>query len=39
MATVVITGANRGMGLEFVKQYLAKGDKVIAFGVLNTGNP
>ncbi len=30
MAIVVITGANRGMGLEFVKQYLAKGDKVIA---------
>jgi NAD(P)-dependent dehydrogenase (short-subunit alcohol dehydrogenase family) len=30
MATVVITGANRGIGLEFVKQYLAKGDKVIA---------
>jgi NAD(P)-dependent dehydrogenase (short-subunit alcohol dehydrogenase family) len=30
MATVVITGTNRGMGLEFVKQYLAKGDKVIA---------
>lgn len=30
MSTVVITGANRGMGLEFVKQYLAKGDKVIA---------
>ena len=30
MATVVITGANRGMGLEFVKQYLAKGHKVIA---------
>ena len=30
MATVVITGANRGMGLEFVKQYLAKGEKVIA---------
>jgi NAD(P)-dependent dehydrogenase (short-subunit alcohol dehydrogenase family) len=30
MATVVITGATRGMGLEFVKQYLAKGDKVIA---------
>ena len=29
MATVVITGANRGIGLEFVKQYLAKGDKVI----------
>lgn len=30
MATVVITGTNRGMGLEFVKQYIAKGDKVIA---------
>jgi NAD(P)-dependent dehydrogenase (short-subunit alcohol dehydrogenase family) len=30
MAIVVITGANRGIGLEFVKQYLAKGDKVIA---------
>lgn len=30
MATVVITGANRGIGLEFVKQYLANGDKVIA---------
>jgi NAD(P)-dependent dehydrogenase (short-subunit alcohol dehydrogenase family) len=30
MATIVITGANRGIGLEFVKQYLAKGDKVIA---------
>ncbi|MBL4632003.1 MAG: SDR family oxidoreductase [Paraglaciecola sp.] len=30
MATIVITGANRGIGLEFVKQYLAKGDKVYA---------
>jgi NAD(P)-dependent dehydrogenase (short-subunit alcohol dehydrogenase family) len=30
MATVVITGANRGIGLEFVKQYIAKGNKVIA---------
>lgn len=30
MATVVITGANRGIGLEFVKQYIAKGDKVYA---------
>jgi NAD(P)-dependent dehydrogenase (short-subunit alcohol dehydrogenase family) len=30
MATVVVTGANRGIGLEFVKQYIAKGDKVIA---------
>ncbi|MFT5924142.1 MAG: NAD(P)-dependent dehydrogenase (short-subunit alcohol dehydrogenase family) [Paraglaciecola sp.] len=30
MAIVVVTGANRGIGLEFVKQYLAKGDRVIA---------
>lgn len=30
MAIVVITGANRGIGLEFVKKYIAKGDKVIA---------
>lgn len=30
MTTVVITGANRGIGLEFVKQYLARGCKVIA---------
>lgn len=30
MKTVVITGANRGMGLEFVKQYVADGDRVIA---------
>jgi len=30
MAVVVITGANRGIGLEFVKQYLAKGDEVYA---------
>lgn len=30
MATVVITGANRGIGLEFVKQYLTNGDKVYA---------
>jgi NAD(P)-dependent dehydrogenase (short-subunit alcohol dehydrogenase family) len=30
MANVVISGANRGMGLEFVKQYLAKGDTVYA---------
>jgi NAD(P)-dependent dehydrogenase (short-subunit alcohol dehydrogenase family) len=28
--TVLITGANRGLGLEFVRQYLAAGDKVIA---------
>ncbi|NNF52273.1 MAG: SDR family oxidoreductase [Gammaproteobacteria bacterium] len=28
--TVVITGANRGIGLEFVRQYLADGCKVVA---------
>ncbi|MEZ4391599.1 MAG: SDR family oxidoreductase [Polyangiales bacterium] len=27
---VVITGANRGIGLEFVRQYLARGDEVVA---------
>lgn len=30
MATVLITGANRGIGLEFVKQFLARGDRVLA---------
>lgn len=30
MNTILITGANRGIGLEFVKQYLDDGDKVIA---------
>lgn len=30
MATVLITGTNRGIGLEFVERYLARGDKVIA---------
>ena len=30
MKTVVITGANRGLGLEFVRQYLAEGWQVIA---------
>ena len=30
MATVLITGTNRGLGLEFVKQFLHQGDKVIA---------
>lgn len=30
MATVLITGTNRGIGLEFVEQFLARGDKVIA---------
>ena len=27
---VLITGANRGLGLEFAKQYLARGDRVFA---------
>ena len=30
MSTLMITGANRGLGLEFTKQYLADGYKVIA---------
>lgn len=30
MATAVITGANRGIGLEFTRQYLADGWRVIA---------
>ncbi len=30
MATVLITGANRGLGLEFCRQYAAAGDRVIA---------
>lgn len=30
MRTVLITGANRGLGLEFVKQYMAEGDVVHA---------
>ena len=29
-ATVLITGSDRGLGLEFVKQYAARGDFVIA---------
>lgn len=28
--TVVITGANRGLGLELTRQLLARGDRVIA---------
>lgn len=30
MALVVITGANRGIGLEYCRQFLARGDSVIA---------
>jgi len=30
MRTVLVTGASRGMGLEFVRQYLARGDRVFA---------
>ena len=30
MATVLVIGANRGIGLEFVRQFLERGDKVLA---------
>ena len=30
MATVLVIGASRGLGLEFVRQYRAAGDRVIA---------
>ena len=30
MAKILITGANRGIGLEMTRQYLARGDEVIA---------
>jgi len=30
MATVLIVGASRGIGLEFVRQYIAEGNRVIA---------
>ncbi|CAM2065981.1 SDR family oxidoreductase [Sulfidibacter corallicola] len=30
MKTILITGANRGIGLEFVRQYLSEGNRVLA---------
>jgi NAD(P)-dependent dehydrogenase (short-subunit alcohol dehydrogenase family) len=30
MALVLVTGANRGIGLEFTRQFVARGDRVIA---------
>ena len=30
MSTILITGANRGIGLEFVRHYLARGERVFA---------
>lgn len=30
MASVLITGANRGLGLEFARQYAADGDRIFA---------
>jgi NAD(P)-dependent dehydrogenase (short-subunit alcohol dehydrogenase family) len=36
MATVVITGCNRGIGLELCRQYVARGDNVV--GICRSGN-
>jgi NAD(P)-dependent dehydrogenase (short-subunit alcohol dehydrogenase family) len=37
MATVLITGANRGIGLEMTRQYAGRGEDVIA--VCRASNP
>jgi len=36
MATVLVTGCNRGIGLELVRQYIARGDEVL--GVCRSSN-
>jgi len=36
MATVLVTGCNRGIGLELVRQYIARGDEVV--GVCRSSN-
>ena len=36
MATILITGCNRGIGLQFCRQFAARGDEVI--GVCRSGN-
>ena len=37
MTTVLVTGANRGLGLEFVRQYLAEAEANDVIVVLNPG--
>ena len=37
MPTVLITGANRGLGLEFVRQYAADGWEVVATARQSSG--
>jgi len=36
MTTILVTGCNRGIGLELVRQYIARGDEVV--GVCRTSN-
>ena len=33
MATFLVTGANRGIGLEYCRQLKARGDEVVPFAV------